>query len=96
MVESQGVRSALVEKLTFTTLKMMPMSEAVAVQNIAAHLDPDRNIVPYAHHSSSGLSLPNELHKWALALKTMRQQNACRSMSGRTYPVMNMKFSAGS
>ena len=63
MVESQGVRLALVEKLTFTTLKMMPMSEAVAVQNIAAHLDPDRNIVPYAHHSSSGLSLPNELHK---------------------------------
>jgi hypothetical protein len=50
------VRSALVEKLTLTTLKMMPMYEAVAVQNVSAHLDPDRNFIADSHHSSSGLS----------------------------------------
>jgi len=70
---SGGMRSALVEKLTFTTLKMMPMMEAVAIQNVSAHLDDVENFVPNEHHISSGTSLLNELHKWAVALKTMRQ-----------------------
>ena len=70
---SGGMRSALVEKLTFTTLKMMPMMEAVAIQNVSAHLDDVENFVPDEHHVSSGKSLLNELHKWAEALKTMRQ-----------------------
>ncbi|ODT69565.1 MAG: NADPH-dependent FMN reductase [Nitrosomonadales bacterium SCN 54-20] len=70
---SGGMRAALVEKLTLTTLKVMPMMEAVAIQNVSAHLDDVENFIPDDYHMSSGASLLNELHKWAVALKTMRQ-----------------------
>jgi NAD(P)H-dependent FMN reductase len=70
---SGGVRSALVEKITLTTLKMMPMVEAVTIQNVPAHIDANNNFVPEEHHVNSARSLLNELYKWAVALKTMRQ-----------------------
>ncbi|MDQ3186887.1 MAG: NAD(P)H-dependent oxidoreductase [Pseudomonadota bacterium] len=70
---SGGMRSALMEKLILTTLKIMPIVEAVAIQNVAAHLEHNKNFTPNPHHLSSGTSLLNELHKWAQALKTMRQ-----------------------
>ncbi len=70
---SGGMRSAQLEKLTLTTLKMMPLVEAVAVQNVSGHLDRNRNFMPNDYHVNSGISLLNELHRWALALKTMRQ-----------------------
>jgi NAD(P)H-dependent FMN reductase len=60
---SGGVRSAPVEKITLTTLKMMPMVEAVAVQNVPTHIDANNNFVPEEHHVNSALSLLNELHK---------------------------------
>lgn len=69
---SGGLRSALIEKLTLTTLKMMPMVEAVSVQNISTLIDDSKNFTPGDHHISSGTSLLNELYKWAQALKTMR------------------------
>ena len=69
---SGGLRSALVEKLTLTTLKMMPMVEAVAIQNVSSHLDEDKRFKPSEHHINSGASLLNELYKWAQALKTIR------------------------
>lgn len=69
---SGGLRSALVEKLTLTTLKMMPMVEAVAIQNVSSHLDEDKRFKPSEHHINSGTSLLNELYKWAQALKTIR------------------------
>src|SRR5687768_14387896 len=69
---SGGMRSALVEKLTLTTLKMMPMMEAVAIQNVSSLFDDSQNFMPSEQHRNSGISLLNELHKWAEALKTMR------------------------
>ncbi len=69
---SGGLRSALIEKLTLTTLKMMPMVEAVSVQNVSTLIDENKNFLPGDHHINSGTSLLNELHKWAQALKTMR------------------------
>lgn len=69
---SGGMRSALIEKLTLTTLKMMPMVEAVTVQNVSSHFDDNENFLPGEHHKNSGVTLLNELYKWAQALKTMR------------------------
>jgi NAD(P)H-dependent FMN reductase len=69
---SGGLRSALIEKLTLTTLKMMPMVEAVAVQQISTLIDGNKRFTANEHHVSSGISLLNELYKWAQALKTMR------------------------
>ncbi|SFW21666.1 NADPH-dependent FMN reductase [Nitrosovibrio sp. Nv17] len=68
---SGGLRSALIEKLTFTTLKMMPMVEAVAVQNVAARLDGTGGFLPDEHHGRAAAALLNELHKWAEALKPL-------------------------
>ena len=70
---SGGIRSALVEKITLTTLKMMPMVESVGVQNIATRIDASNNFLPDEHHLHGAESLLNELYKWAQALKTMRQ-----------------------
>jgi NAD(P)H-dependent FMN reductase len=70
---SGGMRSALVEKMTLTTLKMMPMVEAVAVQNVFTSIDANNRFMPDEHHVNSASSLLNELYKWAVALKTMRQ-----------------------
>lgn len=70
---SGGVRAAQMEKLTLTTLKMMPMFESVAIQNVSSHFDDQDNFLPDDHHRNSGVNLLNELHKWALALKTMRR-----------------------
>ncbi len=69
---SGGMRSALVEKLTLTTLKMMPMMEAVAIQNVSSLFDDSQNFMPSEQHRNSAISLLNELYKWAEALKTMR------------------------
>lgn len=69
---SGGVRAAQMEKLTLTTLKMMPMFEAVAIQNVSGYFDDQENFLPDDHHKNSGIALLNELQKWAQALKTMR------------------------
>jgi hypothetical protein len=47
---SGGVRSALVEKITLTTLKMMPMVESVGVKNIAIRIKANNNFRPDEHH----------------------------------------------
>ena len=57
---SEGVRSALVEKLTLTTLKIMPMVEAVAIPNISAQFDDMENFMPDDHHVRSGNALLTE------------------------------------
>ena len=70
---SGGIRAAQMEKLTLTTLKMMPMFEAVTVQNVSSHFDDNENFLPSDQHRNSGISLLNELHKWAEAFNTMSQ-----------------------
>lgn len=69
---SGGLRSALVEKLTLTTLKIMPMVEAVTIQHASGLFDDTDNFMPNEHHENSAATLLDELHRWAVALKTMR------------------------
>jgi NAD(P)H-dependent FMN reductase len=69
---SGGMRAALVEKITLTTLKIMPMVEGVAVQSVNQHLGQDKQFMPKEHHINSAGALLDELHKWAGALKTLR------------------------
>jgi len=70
---SGGLRAAQMEKLTLTTLKVMPIVEAVVVQHAAGHFDDNDNFLPSDIHKASGISLLDELNRWAEALKTMRQ-----------------------
>jgi hypothetical protein len=53
-------------------INMMPRVEAVAIQHISKLIDTQKNFTPNDHHVNSGITLLNELHKWALALKTIR------------------------
>jgi hypothetical protein len=53
-------------------IKMMPRVEAMAIQHISTRIDTQKNFTPNDHHVNSGITLPNEPHKWALALKTIR------------------------
>ncbi len=68
-----GDEAQLLVLLDGTDNTSAPIVEGVAVQNVAGHLDHDRNFIPNPHHLSSGTSLLDELHRWAQALKAMRQ-----------------------
>jgi hypothetical protein len=60
---SGGVRSALVEKITLTTLKMKPRVEAVSVQNVATRIDANNDFVAAEHQLHGAESLLHELYK---------------------------------
>ena len=70
---SGGVRAVQAAKLTVTTLKMMPMVEAVSVPMVSQHLDDKgRFTVPEPLPEAARLLL-DALHRWAAALKPMRE-----------------------
>jgi NAD(P)H-dependent FMN reductase len=69
---SGGLRAAQMEKLTLTTLKMMPIMEAVMVQFVSQQIDDGGKFQPNEVHRKSSITLLDELHRWATALKTMR------------------------
>ncbi|WP_300085748.1 NAD(P)H-dependent oxidoreductase [uncultured Nitrosomonas sp.] len=69
---SGGLRSAQILKQTLTTLKIMPMVEAVAVQNVSALISENGQFTAGEYHISSAVTMLDELYKWAQALKTLR------------------------
>ncbi len=68
---SGGLRSAQMLKQTLTTLKIMPIVEAVTIQNVSTLID-NKHFTPTEYHTSSALTMLDELYKWAQALKTLR------------------------
>mgnify|MGYP001627794343 FL=1 len=67
-----GLKSAQTAKQQVTTVRMMPMVEAVMVQMAWNHLDDSGQFKPLDLHLDSANGLLDELKKWATALKTMR------------------------
>lgn len=70
---SGGLRSVQVAKQLVTTLKMMPMVEGVAVPMVATLLDDAKAFTSNSLIDDSAQTLLDELHKWALALRPMRE-----------------------
>ncbi len=70
---SGGMRAVQMEKQLVTTLKMMPMVEGVAIPMVGALLDDAQVFTSNALIDDSAKTMLAELHKWAVALKTMRQ-----------------------
>jgi NAD(P)H-dependent FMN reductase len=70
---SGGMRSTVMEKMTVTTLKMVPLVEAVVVPMVAQHIGPDKKFMPNDLHANSAKTLLAELARWATALKPMRE-----------------------
>ncbi len=68
---SGGMRAVQTTKPTLTTLKMMPILEAVTIPMVAQHLK-DGAFVPNEVHTTSANDLLNELARWAEALRPLR------------------------
>lgn len=69
---SGGLRAVQVTKQLLTTLKVMPMLEAVVIPNVAQHLDAEKAFEPNDLHTGSATTMLDELHRWAVALKPLR------------------------
>ncbi|MGH6625904.1 MAG: NADPH-dependent FMN reductase [Burkholderiaceae bacterium] len=69
---SGGLRAAQVTKQLLTTLKVMPMLEAVAIPNVTQHLDAEKAFVPNDFHTSSASTMFDELYRWTMALTPLR------------------------
>jgi hypothetical protein len=65
------MRAVQVTKLTLTTLKMVPILEAVTIPFVSERLKDGRFEAEEVHAKSAG-ALLGELHRWAKALKPMR------------------------
>lgn len=70
---SGGLRAVQQTKLTLTTLKIMPLVEAVVFPGIAQHIDADGHLSANDSQARSAIALLDELHRWAGALQPLRQ-----------------------
>lgn len=70
---SGGLRAAQMSKLQITTVKMVPLTEAVSIPFFEKHIDENGNFISYEMADQSANVLLKELLKWTVALKTMRQ-----------------------
>ena len=69
---SGGIRAVQVTKQTLTTLKMVPLVEAVVIPMVAQQLDENKQLRPSDVHVNSAKTMLDELLRWAEALKPMR------------------------
>ncbi len=70
---SGGLRSAQAVKLVVTTLKMMPMMEGVMIPFVANFLDDAGEFQSNETIDKSAITLLDELLRWTLGLKAMRE-----------------------
>jgi NAD(P)H-dependent FMN reductase len=69
---SGGMRSVQMSKMLMTTLKMMPIPEAVAIPFFFKMLDPDKGFQPGDVYNEAITKMLDELHRWSTALRPMR------------------------
>jgi NAD(P)H-dependent FMN reductase len=71
---SGGMRAVQSEKLTLTTLKMVPVLETVLIPMVAQHLDKATGAFAATDiHRDSAAVMLDELLRWTNALKPLRQ-----------------------
>jgi NAD(P)H-dependent FMN reductase len=69
---SGGTRSVAMIKSIVTTLKIMPMPEAVSLPMFTSLLDAEGGFAATPQHGRAGDAMLGELKKWSVALKPMR------------------------
>jgi NAD(P)H-dependent FMN reductase len=72
---SGGLRSVQMTKQLVSTLKMVPLVEAVAIPNVWQHLDDQGQFLANEHHEKSAAEMLEELSRWAKALRPLRKGN---------------------
>ena len=70
---SGGVRAVQTVKLTLTTLRMVPIVEAVAIPMVPKQLNEAGHFTANDDQISAATAMLNELFRWAEALKPLRQ-----------------------
>lgn len=71
---SGGTRSAEITKLIATTLRMMPIPEAVSIPFFSKHIDEEaESFSPGEVQEKASAAMLDELLRWAVALRTLRQ-----------------------
>jgi NAD(P)H-dependent FMN reductase len=71
---SGGVRAVQTEKLTLTTLKMVPIVEAVAIPMVSKQLYETGQFTANDGQISAAIAMLDELFRWAETLKPLRQE----------------------
>ena len=71
---SGGMRAVQAAKLLVTTLKMVPLVEAVAVPMVTQYLGPDNTFSATEQHEQAADALLKELRRWSDALTPLRSQ----------------------
>lgn len=69
---SGGLRSVQMTKQTVTTLKMVPLVEAVTIPFFNQHLDDNGEFSASDQHKKNAREMLDELLRWAEALKPLR------------------------
>lgn len=69
---SAGTRAVQMLKQVVTTLKMMPMNEAVSIPFVAQFLGEDGRIHPNETMDAAADTMLNELSRWTEALQPLR------------------------
>jgi NAD(P)H-dependent FMN reductase len=70
---SAGTRAVQMLKQVVTSLKMMPLPEAVSIPFVAQFLDEDRRIRPNDVMEQAALAMLDELQRWEAALRPLRR-----------------------
>jgi hypothetical protein len=65
------MRSAQAVKPLLTSVKVMPLPEAVSIPFVNNHIE-NGAFKPAELHGNSAKALLDELHRWAVALQSMR------------------------
>jgi len=69
---SGGIRAAQMVKQVVTTLKMVPLTEAVAIPFFTQHFDAARRMQGNESLNGGATAMLNELVRWAVALRPLR------------------------
>jgi len=69
---SGGCRAVQVEKQTLTTLKMMPLPEAVTIPFVSKQIGEDKRFEPTDGQRKSAQGMLDELQRWAQAMRPLR------------------------
>jgi len=65
---SGGMRGTQMAKLALTSVKVMPITEQVAIPFVAKQIGPDGAFTPTDAQSKGAADMLTELHRWATAL----------------------------
>ena len=70
---SGGLRAAQMIKQVLTTLKIVPLTEAVAIPFVAQHIDDEGVFQPTESLNAQAKAMFVELQRWSAALKPLRR-----------------------